>query len=53
MPRGRPKLPAEERTVHVSVRIPLHVYEFYRQYPNLSKALRVALELVARRKGET
>lgn len=53
MPRGRPKLPTEERTVNVSVRLPLHVYEFYRRYPNMSLAMRTALELVARRKGET
>lgn len=53
MPRGRPKIPEDERTVNVSVRIPRDVYEFYRSFPNMSHALRAALELIARRKGGT
>jgi Arc/MetJ-type ribon-helix-helix transcriptional regulator len=53
MPRGRPKIPEGERTVNVSVRIPKEVYDFYRKYPNMSEAMRLALELVAARAKRT
>lgn len=39
--RGKGTKPA---MVMTSLRLPTHVYEYYRQFPNMQKAIREALE---------
>lgn len=44
MSRGRPKLPDDERLVHVSVRLPKWVVDWYAANGERSKLMRRALE---------
>lgn len=50
---GRPKLPEGERMSHVSIRLPTHVMEFFRERAdNPTSAMRRVLEkFVERAKG--
>lgn len=45
MARGRPTLPIGEKMVTLSLRIPPHVYEFYKAQGNASAHMRAALEV--------
>lgn len=48
MTRGRPKLPEGERLVHVSLRLPQWLVDWYAEHGNRSALMRRALEDYAR-----
>lgn len=51
MTRGRPKLPEGERLVHISLRVPQWVVDWFEQQGNRSVQMRRALEEKAQDKG--